>query len=151
VANPQVTTRLPEIFVNSIRGNFEKFVFIIAGLILLLSASGASAQAGHLILVKMVDKPNAQFAFEPAAIVAQHGDTVRFVQASSAPHNVHFDKLPKGAKLGDAATGPYIIGDGKTYDLIIDSRFVDGAYPFVCDPHQSVGMRGTLTVGPPTK
>jgi plastocyanin len=137
--------------VNSIRGNFEKFVFIVAGLILLLSASGASAQAGHLVLVKMVDKPNAQFAFEPAAIIAQHGDTVRFVQMSTAPHNVHFDKLPKGAKLGDAATGPYIIGDGKSYDLIIDSRFVDGAYPFLCDPHQSVGMRGTLTVGPSTK
>ncbi len=136
---------------NSIRGKFEKFVFIMAALFLLLSASDASAQAGHLILVKMVDKPNAQFAFEPAAIVAQHGDTVRFVQASSAPHNVHFDKLPKGAKLGDAAIGPYIIEAGKTYDLIIDSRFADGAYPFVCDPHQSVGMRGTLTVGPPTK
>jgi plastocyanin len=137
--------------VKSIPGNIARYASIAAGMLLLLSASDASAQAGHLILVKMVDKPNSQFAFEPAAIVAQHGDTVRFVQASSAPHNVHFDKLPKGAKLGDAATGPYIIGDGKTYDLIIDSRFVDGAYPFLCDPHQSVGMRGTLTVGPPTK
>ena len=136
---------------NSIRGNVTKYASIAAGLLLLLSASDASAQAGHLILVKMVDKPNSQFAFEPAAIVAQRGDTVRFVQASSVLHNVHFDKLPKGAKLGDAATGPYIIGDGKTYDLIIDSRFVDGAYPFFCDPHQGVGMRGTLTVGPHTK
>ncbi len=134
-----------------IRGNFTRYASIAAGLLLLLFVSDASAQTGHLILVKMVDKPNSQFAFEPAAIVAQHGDTVRFVQSSSAPHNVHFDKLPKGAKLGDATTGPYIIGDGKTYDLIIDSRFVDGTYPFVCDPHQSVGMRGTLTVGPPAK
>ena len=135
----------------SIQGNIARCASIAAGLLLLLSASDASAQAGHLILVKMVDKPNSQFAFEPAAIVAQHGDTVRFVQASSVLHNVHFDKLPKGAKLGDAATGPYIIGDGKTYDVIIDSRFVDGAYPFLCDPHQSVGMRGTLTVGQSTK
>jgi plastocyanin len=137
--------------VKSIRGNITRYASIAAGLLLLLSASDASAQAGHLILVKMVDKPNSQFGFEPAAIVAQRGDTVRFVQASSALHNVHFDKLPKGAKLGDAATGPYIIGDGKTYDLIIDSRFVDGTYSFICDPHQGVGMRGTLTVGPPTK
>jgi plastocyanin len=76
---------------------------------------------------------------------------VRFVQTSTAPHNVHFDKTPKGAKLGDATTGPYLMGQGKTYDLVIDSRFVDGAYPFVCDPHQSVGMRGTLTVGASTK
>jgi plastocyanin len=112
----------------------------------------ARAQAGsHLVLVKLVDKPGAQFAFEPAAIVAQHGDTVRFVQASAAPHNVHFLKTPKGAKLGDATTGPYIIGTGKTYDLVIDSRFVDGAYAFTCDPHETVGMHGTLTIGPSTK
>jgi len=137
--------------VNSIPGNVIRSLSIMAGLLLLVSAPSASAQAGHLILVKMVDKPNAQFAFEPAAIVAHHGDTVRFVQSSTAPHNVHFDKTPKGAKLGDAQTGPYVIGDAKNYDVIIDSRFVDGTYSFICDPHQSVGMHGTLTVGAPTK
>jgi plastocyanin len=139
--------------VQSIRDSAQKFVFLVTALLLLLGAvSRASAQAGpHLILVQMVDKPNAQFAFEPAAIVAQHGDTVRFVQASTAPHNVHFVKTPKGAKLGSESSGPYVIGQGKTYDLVIDARFTDGAYQFVCDPHESVGMRGTLTVGPPTK
>ena len=130
----------------------NRIVLIAASVFVLAPISQASAQAGaHLILIKMVDKPNAQFAFEPAAIVAQHGDTLRFVQASNAPHNVHFDKAPKGAKLGDATTGPYLMGLGKTYDVIIDARFADGSYPFVCDPHQSVGMRGTLTVGPSTK
>ena len=121
-------------------------------MLLLAPASSVSAQAGaHLILVKMVDKPNAQFAFEPAAILAQRGDTVRFLQASSAPHNVHFEKTPKGAKLGTESVGPYVIGQGKTYDLVMDARFADGSYQFVCDPHESVGMRGTLTVGQPTK
>jgi hypothetical protein len=29
----------------------------------------------------------------------------------------------------------------------MDQRFADGAYAFVCDPHEGVGMQGTLTVG----
>ena len=135
-----------------ILGGLRRVLLVIATLSLVVPVARARAQAGsHLVLVKMVDKPNAQFAFEPAAIVAQRGDTVRFVQASAAPHNVHFLKTPKGAKLGDAAIGPYIIGTGKTYDLVIDSRFVDGTYAFTCDPHDTIGMHGTLTIGPSTK
>jgi plastocyanin len=135
-----------------IRGRLQRALLIVVSLALLVTGVQAHAQSGsHVVVVKLVPKPNAQFAFEPAAIVAQRGDTVRFVQASAAPHNVHFVKTPKGAKLGDAAAGPYLIGDGKTYDLAIDSRFVDGSYQFTCDPHESVGMHGTLRIGPPAK
>jgi len=138
--------------VQNFRSGVKRALLVVAILSPLVPATRARAQAGaHLVLVKLVDKPNAQFAFEPAAIAAQRGDTVRFVQASAAPHNVHFLKLPKGAKLGDATTGPYIIGTGKTYDLVMDARFVDGKYEFTCDPHDTVGMHGTLTVGPSTK
>lgn len=130
------------------RSSIQRVLIVAVMSIVLASASRASAQASpHLVLVKMVDKPNAQFAFEPAAVVAQRGDTVRFIQSSSAPHNVHFEKTPKGSKLGAATSGPYLIGQGKTYDLVIDARFTDGTYEFVCDPHESMGMRGTLTVG----
>jgi len=138
--------------VQPIRFSRQGFLLIAAALSLLVPVSRARAQAKpHLVLVKLVAKPNAQFGFDPADIVAQHGDTVRFVQMSAVPHNVHFLKTPKAAKLGDATTGPYIIGDGKTYDLVIDSRFADGAYQFTCDPHDTVGMHGTLTIGPSTK
>lgn len=131
-----------------LRSSIQSVLMAVVMLLTLGAASQAVAQASpHLILVKMVDKPNAQFGFEPATIVAGRGDTVRFVQSSSAPHNVHFEKTPKGARLGRASSGPYLIGQGKTYDLIIDARFTDGAYEFVCDPHESMGMRGTLTVG----
>lgn len=133
-----------------IRVRLQRVLLVVAGLSLLTAGSRAHAQS-HIVLVKLVSRPNAQFAFEPAAIVAQRGDTVRFVQASVAPHNVHFVKTPSGAKLGNAASGPYLIGDGKTYDLSIDSRFVDGTYQFTCDPHESVGMHGTLTIGSPAK
>jgi plastocyanin len=127
-------------------------IFAMPLLLLLFTASRASPQGvPHLIVVKMVDKPGSQFAFEPSTVAVQRGDTLRFLQSSSAPHNVHFEKTPKGAKLGAATTGPYLIGTGKTDDLVIDARFTDGTYEFVCDPHESIGMRGTLTVGPATK
>ena len=110
----------------------------------------ASAQtAPHMLVVKMIDKPNGQFGFEPATISAQTGDTIRFVQASTAPHNVHFTKTPTGVRLGRAISGPYVMAANQSYDLILDTRFSAGTYQFVCDPHQTVGMTGTLTVGPP--
>ncbi|MBK5187108.1 MAG: hypothetical protein JJD97_02625 [Gemmatimonadaceae bacterium] len=125
---------------------------IAATVLLLAPLSQARAQsAPHLISVKLVDKAGGQFGFEPATIVAQRGDTVRFIQLSTAPHNVHFKTTPKGAKLGAATSGPYLIAPNATYDVIIDKRFVDGTYGIICDPHESVGMTATMTVGPPTK
>ncbi|HEY2898699.1 MAG TPA: plastocyanin/azurin family copper-binding protein [Gemmatimonadaceae bacterium] len=119
---------------------------------MLLAAPQLLAQSkAHLIVVKMVDAPNAQFAFQPSEVAAQPGDTVRFVQASTAPHDVAFRKRPKNAKLGSAATGPYLVTPGQTYDLVIDSRFPDGVYDFVCDPHEGAGMHGTLAVGSSSK
>jgi plastocyanin len=125
---------------------------ISIGVAALFSAASLAAQSKpHMIVVKMVDSPNAQFAFQPSEIAAQRGDTIRFVQASTAPHDVAFRKRPKAAKLGAASTSPYLIAPGQTYDLVIDIRFPDGVYDFVCDPHEGAGMHGTLTVGAPGK
>jgi len=138
--------------VHPIRHRASKSALIKAALLSIVLVSHASAQAGsHLIVVKMVDRANGHFAFDPSVIAAQRGDTVRFVQASTVPHDIHFESTPKGAKLGDATTSPYLIGDTKNFDLVVDSRFVDGTYKFVCDPHESVGMTGTLTVSTPSK
>ena len=124
----------------------------VAGAVTLCFAVPLAAQnAPHVIVVKMSDAPGGKFVFLPATINAQRGDTVRFVQASSAPHDVDFRKVPKGAKLSSESTLPYVMAPGQTFDLVVDSRFIDGEYDFVCDPHESVGMHGTLTVGPPSK
>jgi plastocyanin len=123
---------------------------VLVLVVIACTAPAGAAQAaphGHLITVHLIDRPNGQFAFDPGTINAQRGDTVRFVQQSSAPHNVSFRTHPKDAKLGDAAVGPYILNNGQSYDVVIDARFADGAYTFACDPHESVGMKGTLTVG----
>jgi hypothetical protein len=34
----------------------------------------------------------------------------------------------------------------KGEDVVIDGRFAEGKYEYVCDPHAAVGMKGTLVV-----
>jgi len=61
-------------------------------------------------------------------------------------HNVRFKTHPKGAKLGAAAIGRYLTSKGQTYTIVVDSRFGDGKYELVCEPHEAIGMHGFLTV-----
>jgi plastocyanin len=112
------------------------------------TAQGVSVPApGHTIVVNLIEQPGPKpFAFQPAQFSAHTGDTLRFVQASATMHNVHFKSLPKGAKLGSAATSQYLTAKGQSYTVVIDSRFVDGTYEIVCDPHELIGMHGFLTV-----
>jgi plastocyanin len=113
------------------------------------AAQGATSalSAPHTIVVTLVDQSGAKpFAFSPANFSAHNGDTLRFVQGSATMHNVHVKSQPKGAKLGSAAVGPYLTAKGQSYSLVIDSRFVDGTYEIVCDPHEMIGMHGFLTV-----
>ena len=111
------------------------------------NAQNAATRRPHTIVVKFVDKGGAiPYAFEPAKAIAQRGDTVRFIENSGVPHNVHFTKQAPGAKLGRAALGPYLTIKGETYDVVLDSRFADGTYEYVCDPHAAIGMKGTLVV-----
>lgn len=109
-------------------------------------ASGASA-APHTIVITLIEQPGTHpYAFQPATFTAQHGDTLRFVQGASVMHDVHFTKMPKGAKLGGAATSQYLTAKGQTYVIVVDSRFVAGTYEIVCDPHDMVGMHAFLSV-----
>jgi len=111
-----------------------------------LGQSAASAKP-HTIVVKLVVKGGSMpYAFEPSNVAAQRGDTVRFVEEAGVMHNVHFKTYPRDSKLGSITTGPYLTAKGQTYDVIIDKRFTDGTYTFVCDPHELLGMHGTLTV-----
>lgn len=111
------------------------------------NAQSTSPAGPHMLVVKLVDKGGAiPYAFEPAITVAQRGDTLRFVETAGVMHNVHFTKQASGAKLGGAVTGPYLTTKGQTYDLVIDARFADGRYEFVCEPHEAIGMKGALVV-----
>jgi plastocyanin len=111
-------------------------------------AASSSAPAPHTIVVTLVERTGPKpFAFEPATFAAQRGDTIKFVQAANTMHNVHFKTQPKGAKLGSAAMSQYLTAKGESYVLVVDSRFADGTYEIVCDPHEMIGMHAFLTVG----
>jgi plastocyanin len=110
-------------------------------------ASGASGAGPHLVLVRLIDQPGSKpFAFDPANFLVRRGDTLRFVQAGGTLHDIHIKGVPRGAKLGGAATSEYLTAKGQSYTLVIDGRFVDGTYQVVCDPHESVGMKATFQV-----
>jgi plastocyanin len=103
--------------------------------------------APHTIIVKLIEQAGPMpYGFEPATFTAEPGDTVKFVQAASVLHNVHFKSAPKGARLGSAAVSQYLTSKGQSTSLVIDSRFVEGKYEIVCDPHETIGMHAFLTV-----
>lgn len=110
-------------------------------------AVAQNAAKPHVIVVKLAETGGSKpYAFEPSNIVAERGDTLRFVDGSNMMHNVHFISAPRGAHLGSATTGPYLSSTGQAYTIVVDSRFADGKYVLVCDPHQTLGMEATLTV-----
>lgn len=107
----------------------------------------AQAAAPHTIVVKLVEQAgSAPYGFEPSTFTAEPGDTIKFVQGASVMHNVHFKTTPKGAKLGSAAVSQYLTSKGQSTSVVIDSRFVEGKYEIVCDPHEMIGMHAFLTV-----
>ena len=121
---------------------------LAASLFVLAVPFVARAQAGasRTIIVKMVDKSATEYVFEPAIIQARAGDVIRFTQMGSMPHNVDFKSAPAGVDLGDMKTSAFLATPGQTLDITIDKRFKVGDYPFVCMPHESLGMKGTLKI-----
>jgi plastocyanin len=121
-------------------------------------AQDETAEANRTVVVNMVD-----FGFDPTEITVLPGDTVRFVQTTASPHNVEFRTVPEGAELAEnpvpPAEGPsgtlsspppkmgrYLTQVGETYEFLIDEHFAAGTYDYVCTPHETLGMTGTIVV-----
>jgi plastocyanin len=103
----------------------------------------------RVVVVKLVDISPTEYRFQPSDVTVAPGDTVRFEQMTPMPHNVEFREVPAGTKLGPAQMGPFLTKAGEVYVLAIDSRFAPGLHRFVCTPHETLGMKGTLTVAAP--
>ena len=106
-------------------------------MLLLLSTGHAAAENASTDVVITVDSTNLRF--NPSEVTLQEGQAVRFVWGGQAlPHNAV------------AKDGLFDSGDPSRD---VDYRFVfengtAGDYVFVCEPHESVGMVGTITVEP---
>jgi plastocyanin len=98
----------------------------------------------HVVVVKMITTDDGDGGkFEPEAIVAQRGDTVRFVTDGQSPHNVSFPAA-ENAGLHPPAPVPFLTTAGQSYDLVATAAA--GTYHLQCDPHAFTGMTGTLTI-----
>ncbi len=120
---------------------------IIAVFVLLASTAFAQTDTEpQTVVVRLIDKSSAEWRFEPSHVTVKPGDTIQWVLEDMVPHNVEFKKTPDGANLGDARMGPFLMSRGQTYELVIDERFTEGAYDYVCTPHEAMGMKGSITV-----
>ena len=111
--------------------------------------SGGSASGGETTTVAA--GPDGRLVFEPEAVELSVGDTVSW-EFESAGHNVgavpkdsEEVSLPDGAKPFASYDGdPYaVVEEGQTYEHTFETA---GEYTYVCIPHVSSGMVGTVTV-----
>lgn len=98
------------------------------------------------VVVEMVEKSATDYAFEPAEITVEPGQTIRFVQTGRIPHNVEFEDVPSGAEIDGIRMGPFLNAQGESYEIEIDDRFTEGTYEYICTPHVEMGMTGTIVV-----
>ena len=122
------------------------YLLSLAAFALVPLAAPRPHAAGKVVAVRMDDVSATAFKFDPAVISAAPGDTIRFTQTTTTPHNVELKATPTGVDAGAAKMGPFLTTHGSTYDLVLDAKFTPGTYQFACTPHEVLGMKGTLTV-----
>mgnify|MGYP000278863273 CR=1 FL=1 len=113
----------------------KKAVFVLSAMFLALSGNISLEQFEPQQHTIIVDSNNLRF--DPASITINEGDSVNFLWSSELlPHN------------SVEENGVFDSGDAErdvdyTYTFDFDQA---GTYNFFCEPHQSVGMKGVITV-----
>lgn len=121
-------------------------------LLVLAACGGSGGGGGGSGDVTMVQGQQ----FEPAAITVSAGETITFVSDSPEPHTVtaYEESLPEGAGFFSSGGAPSeeearselgeaLIKDGGTFEITLETP---GTYRYFCIPHESQGMKGTITV-----
>ena len=99
-----------------------------------------TGQSEVTVAVGAPDVAGGPLAFEPAAIRIDPGTTVRWEwTGEGGPHNVvaEDDSFDSGEPVQTAET---------TFDHTFDS---EGVTRYVCEPHETAGMKGAVVVGAP--
>ena len=91
-------------------------------------------------VTKIINVSN--FAFTPQNENAETGDTIKWVWVSGF-HTTTSSNIPTGAAAWDALIDP----SNLTFIYVPQ---MTGTYNYVCTPHASMGMVGTLTITPKT-
>lgn len=118
----------------------RKFLRGAAGTAALGAATGeAAAQEGETLEIALVDFAYEPGTDDPARITP--GTTVNFVW-ETASHNINVLSQPEDANWeGHMPVENTGFETSHTFDI-------EGTYEFQCDPHQGLGMVGTIEVTP---
>lgn len=110
------------------------------------AAPAAAPATGNVVEVHMVTSANgASGTFEPANVTVKKGDTVRFITDGKTVHNATFPPADNPGKTNlPQGPGPYLTTPNQSYDVVINMDA--GTYNYHCDPHATMGMKGTITV-----
>lgn len=104
--------------------------------------------AGLTWEVRMVTPEEGQALFDPAVLVIEPGDTVRWTLSTGRHSSTAYEAgLPSGAAAWD--TG--IIDDpGASIEVTFPEDAPTGSYPYRCRVHEDAGMLGLIVVGEPS-
>jgi plastocyanin len=83
--------------------------------------------------------PGGELVFDPEELSISTGTTVRWVWDSDT-HNVVPTSQPEGANWEGY---PEISDAGTEYEHTFETA---GTYEYICEPHESAGMAGSITV-----
>ncbi len=103
--------------------------------------------SARVITVDMVRDEQGRTYFAPSDVVAEQGDTIRFVSRGGT-HDVHFLPDSNAGVAGLPAKSALVEKPGDIIDVVV--TLAPGRYYFQCDPHISRGMIGHLRVRPST-
>ncbi len=91
-------------------------------------------------------------SFEPASLTIEQGQTVKWHNATLIPHTVTCD--PQKAKKAEDVSlpsGAQTFDSGDVFGEYEHAFTVAGTYNYVCVPHETMGMKGTVIVKPATQ
>jgi plastocyanin len=115
--------------------NYMKGTIIF--LLVLLATTGISFSATHTIT-------NSGFSFSPSSITINIGDTVKFVLESI--HDAREVNQATWNANGTTSNGGFDLPFGGGTVVLTQT----GIHYYVCVPHASIGMKGTITVNSAT-
>lgn len=109
---------------------FKAFIFVISSLIIIPSY----AQTTHIVKVS-------DYVFTPADLTISKGDTVKWIWVKGV--HTTTSESTTGATVWDAPLDQ----NNPSFSNVFNNT---GVFPYYCKYHVSLGMKGTITVGPTT-
>jgi plastocyanin len=125
---------------------------------LVIDGNNAKFNAAEPVTVTFGQRPDCDqtvtvgddgFSFEPAEITISVGDTVCWLWDTADAHNVVeiAAKFDEDMNLEDAKIGFYSGDSANTVDFRHTFSEDNQTHYYVCEPHATMGMAGTVTVG----